>query len=632
MAILSKEAPTRDEILAMRDDRKSIYAKYHAELEMDEDFDRWSSTKEGRAIAMKYLEGFPKGYVPKVLPLATLGVESGLNSIFVGETPLVDIDMPQGSHRKDEREREHEEEIENWCRAWMHRVDTMQMSSVFRDLLRKQIVCGMGVLYYPPQWDLYPDPPDKSKHLDKDAWERYEREKANCFPWSGIRSVHPRNCYPDPDNDLPQDLIIEEDVSLAAMLKAYPHLKENPKFTGRAAGRLTGSERTSKRLIYCSASYYAVFIDEIPALTEKEDGANKEGVAPNPTRRPWFRVVDGGFGDADHRGRPEYRFKGRIRDTRDIIIRLMTDINIIERVRMFAAFPPLLVRGQMPDASDADKVAKQYTYGPGIVQAIPPGITFEKPPVHEVPPDVFRDLQESKSQYQMAYGVDPLTGQYRDEPASGLRTRLAQARAPYRTPKRNAEQAIAGMLEDILLGQLPELDGPVLVESLKLSRPVPDGIVIHVDLSPPTEEELQARREVAKQLLELGVSHRTVLSEQLDIDDPKAEMVQRAIEDIGKQGPIIESIVRTVIGQYQRFLMERRPDLAAALGMEDTMPQATNLQNPGQGGQQVQEQPQEFVPQPGLGGVQQPGMQQAPAPVGGAAEVQQAAQQMAGAR
>lgn len=619
--MLTIERPTDQDIFAMRDDRRSFYAVLHREMAIDEDYFRWSSTQDGRAIAARYMTNFPKDFVPKVLPLARMGIESGLNSIIVGDTPLVDVDLPVGSHRDEALEQAHEEEIENWCQAWMHRVDTGSMESLFRDLLTKMLVCGMGVLYYPPQWDVYPKKPEHGRRTktQREAWAKYERERAACFPWAGIRSVHPRNCLPDPDHDPPEDLIIEEDVSLGAMLQAYPHLREHDKFRNRVDYRAGGVERTSKRLIYCSANFVATYIDDVPVL-DTSDGADEYGVAENPTKRPWFRVAAGGFGDADALGKPEHKFKGRIRDTRDVIIRLMTDINIIEQIRMVAAFPPLLVQGQLPDASDADKVAAQYTYGAGAIQAIPPGITFLSPPIHQVPPDVFRDLQESKQQFQLCYGVDPLTGQYRDEPASALRTRLQQARAPYRTPKKNAEQAVAAMLEDILVGQLPEMDGPVLVQSLKLTRPVPEGVMLTVNFSLPTEDEQAARRAEGAQLLEMGVSRRHVFSEYLDIDDPNAEIVERKAEDIVEQAPLIEAITRVVIGEFSQFLQAKHPHLAAALGQEQTMPQAGN-------GQQVAPAAPDpsgalgYVPAPGAG-VQLPGEQPPPAVVAGAAELQ----------
>jgi hypothetical protein len=165
------------------------------------------------------------------------------------------------------------------------------------------------------------------------------------------------------------------------------------------------------------------------------------------------------------------------------------------------------------------------------------------------------------------------------------------------------EQAIAGMLTDILCAIRDEFDGPVTVwKKLKNGRNlaltldpkrIPAKFHISIDLSPPTEEERDYLMKKGLELLERGlISEERFMTEYADIEDPEAMMIERDAEQIIKLGPVQEWLANSVIEKVQQRI-------AAEQG---TPPQGTPPPAP--------------VPMPGAPGPQ-PGMtgnQQLPAP------------------
>lgn len=532
--------PTKADIMALLSHRRGVvYGTMHQEMTIDQEWD-YAASSSGASPAAKYITGFPADYPIKMAPIAKIGVDVGLNQIMVGETPTVEVVL-LSIHRDDEKDQEDVDNLTAWIKGFLYQVDTYYTESPLRDFVRKPIALGLGCLSYAYVKDRWPIKPEQGKDTpeERESWERYERERLRAFPWD-IRSVHPRNIFHDPDNEPPQDFIEVTKIRKRSMLLRYPHL---------AFGGDLNDNSEVERIIYCSNDWYAVYVADQPALTA-EDGADDDGVAPNPFDLCWYKLAWSGLGDLDEQGRMEFRGKGLIRDARDVLKMHITLLNVLEVLRVTTALTPRQVIAD--EEAEAVEAAKTLVYGPMSVWPHSRRVTappMEAPPVPAV---IFQELGETTRLLELIFGPEILRGEYRDDTASGQRQRLAQAKSIYRSIKQNCEQAVAAMIMDVLYIIKNVIQEPVTVWtqmgnkltglSLDPDR-IPNAFLVKIDFSPPTAEEKAFRKQEGLQDLQSGaITMREFRKKYADVDDPDA-MEDAKTEETIWAGPAIQNFI-----------------------------------------------------------------------------------------
>jgi hypothetical protein len=559
------DRPSYEDIKAMLEERRSRYSTLHGEMEIDQDWIYAAATNASNLLA-PYISGFPKGFRMKILPLAEMGVNVATDAIMIGERPSVTVAFPTDLHKSKAAEKQHKNDIKEWCEGFLEQADTRAIESPFRDVVKKGFGLGAGHLSYAIQWDAIPKPPKEKKNTrkGKKAWAEYEHERAYCFPFD-VKSIHPLSLFPDPNNDPPLDYIEETEVDLRSICQKYPHLlDQKPEWAQklRPSASEAGASNAVKRVTYVSKKYFAQYIDDVPLLIE---GADEDGVADNPSGYLWIRTAYSGFGEQDDKGRLEYRVRGIVRSARDSMAAIIADFNDTEVMRNIIAFPPLIFGHE--DEAKAQQYRDEFRYGPAESLVTDGRLQLSLPPQPDVPQAVFQNAEIANQILQLLYGPDIQRGVHREDTAAGQRTRLRQAQMPYQTMKVAMEQAIAGMLTDILCAIRDEFDGPVTVwKKLKNGRNlaltldpkrIPAKFHISIDLSPPTEEERDYLSKKGLELLERGlISEERYMTEFADanIEDPEAEMIERDAEMIIKLGPVQEWLANSAIEKTQQRL------------------------------------------------------------------------------
>ncbi len=614
------DRPDRESIFQMLEERKARYATLLKEMEIDQTWIYAASTSNSGKLE-PYIQGFPKEFRLKVLPLAEMGVNVATDAIMIGERPTVTVALPTDLHRSKAEEKQHKNDLKEWCEGFLEQVDTRYIESPWRDVVKKGFGLGAGIISYAINWDAIPKPPKEKKNTRKGkiAWATYEYERKYCFPFD-IVSKHPMTIFPDPDSDPPFDYIEEVEVDLRSMCRKYPHLLDkHPEWAAhlRPAAGEAGAGRPVTRVTYVSGKYFAQYVDREPLLIE---GADEDGVAENPCGYLWLRTVYSGFGEQDDKGRLEYRVKGLVRSARDTMASAIANFNSLEVMRQITAFAPLHF-AHPAGSEEAQRQAENFTYGPAQSFFSDAELRLQNVPTPQVPQVVFQNQEVVNSILQLHFGPDIQRGVHRDDTAAGQRTRLRQAQAPYQTMKVAMEQAISGVLHDILCAIRDEFDGPVTVwkklrngrnQAITLDpKRIPAKFNITIDLSPPTEEERDYLIKKGLELLERGViSEEQFMTEYADIEDPEAMMIERDAEQIIKLGPVQEYIANAAIEKVQQRIMTEQ-------GAPPPMPmQGAPGPQPGMTGSQMLPAPAEDM-SVGPGGFTLDGAQPAPEPMAG---------------
>lgn len=536
--------PGYDEITTWKQERQSLFGALHEQIGIDETFLASSAVWADKRLE-QYLHGLPRGFRAKIPPIGRRGVTTARNQVMVGETPKVSVLLPPKPRQNPRDAIKQRETLERKLQALLWQIDTT--SSVETPLITFMDHClglGRGILSYPVAWDRWKDDPfqqrDGSRRAPKNAKERLEdrrwqENRARQLPWR-VSAIHPRKCLWDPHHDVPEDVILEEKVSVRAILRRYPHLW-TPDLEG-------GQHREGTLLTFVCPDYYGLWLDGVPLLTKK-DGANGDGIAPNSSGIMWFRFADSGYGQSTFEGEWELRVQGLIRPIRDVLATYIVAWNQIETMRGVYAFPPMDITG--PTKEEAEEAKGDLEYGPGSAFPHGPGIVAQPMPLPTVPNDAWRTMEISQQMLAEWFGDPVLSGQYQADPTSEQHARrLNQAKAPLKPAAQGGQQAVAAMLMDLCYQIKHDLDGPVTVmnaqngiETLDASDIV-DGMRILVDFTPPTKDELEQDHAEMRQRLEMGlVSTHRVMEVDPQIDDVDLEMDTIEAEKLRQSEPVL---------------------------------------------------------------------------------------------
>lgn len=565
------DRPTQSWVMAQLAERRTRLSSLRAAMVKEEDF--LLGTADGnRQRLLQHLTGLPPGMTGiKLLPIARDAVDVGKMQVVTGETPTITVELPEEAHRVDDREREAREELEDKLRALSWFVDR-HGQAVINELTEHTLAHGLGVLAFPYLPDKMPKHPLDGAN-PKDAEERalmarYSRARNEAFPFD-VRVAHPTTVFWDLYHTQPEDVIEEQTVP-----------------SGAFAELLTEDERkvqSVKLVVYCSREWYGCWLGGRPLLTP-DDGADGDGIAPNPTGILWYRFAYSGMGTNASDGDWLYRIKGLLRDGLDVIAAYITAYNQMENIRALHAFTTVEIIGETEEARA--KAKADSTFGPYGTWEHPPDVRMQYVNPPNVPQVIVAQLEEARRQLEVHFGPEILRGIFRDDTATGQRTRLSQAKAPYRPTKQSVQDCWAGMLMDIqymvkyVMDEALQIPSPAGGVVTLAPKDIVDNAWTMVDLSPPTQEEKGYKLEDVKAKRELGIiSLRRAISDASDGEvDPEEELAQLDAEVLAESP------------QYQSMVYDAAVQLAAQkLGIDPAA--LTGGQSPQPQGQSQEQQP-----------------------------------------
>ena len=567
-------APTREEIFQWLEERRSLLTPLHKEMSIDQDFDSWSSRYQSY-VAKKYITGLPKNFPVKTPPIAQMGVDIGLNNIFVGDTAAVKTVMARNSYTGDdyaEKMAEDASYLTECAVALLTATDLYSTESPYRDFVRKALALGAGFLHYCIDYQSWGDPPfgkdgdgkpvDGRNAEEREELRKWQERRMRTVPFS-IQSVHPRTVFFDPHHDPPRDYIREDWISLTVAKREHPHVDQYAVKNVRSSGR---NQTLVRRVMYFSDDYLGCWLDTQAVYTAND------GVIPNPSGLAGHRMSLGGFGDKDDVGSWDVRIKGIIRDARDIVLMKIMNLNIKEAMKLTTGFPPIDAEGDTKQ--DAIEAMEGFEYGPGAIWHHGKNVKAKAFEVPRVPEVLYRQDEEVDRLLEMKFGPEILRGIYRDDTATGQATRVSIAQAPYRAAKYACQQAVAAMLHDLFYMIKYELretvwapgpSGPIQIDPKKIPNA---RFTFTVDFSPPTEEEKAFKRKSVMEDYDAGALMQYELIEELRPGvDGKEKVIEiradRLVEAV-LQSPQIMALIE------QRFMAARglgQPEAPAIEGL-----------------------------------------------------------------
>lgn len=511
---------------------RSTLSAMHAQMLVA---DEWIHADETPSPVIKYInKGFPPDHQWIIDSYAWTVLNRLVNQSYTGEAPQITYELSaryKDSHEKTWEETQRKHTV--WGQGIAFHI-AHQMENPFLDAHYQQLGPGLGGLTFQRDYDGYGSPPERERNTpeQQEAWENFEQQRRTSLPWR-VESLHPTWIFFDTGNPVPQWYIIEKPVSLRAMAARYPKLGLNPQ---------EQSDSTDALYVeFCSDRWYGCWVNG-EAITPHEN-ADEDGIAPNGLGHTWVELAWSGLGKLDSRGSWHRRGVGMVqRGIANFKSLTFSDnwLNLIERSMI-----PKIIASNQDGPEEAARETEDFDPLEGAVAAL--GKTqirwLESP---NVPAAVIANIQARKQAIAQQFGPDVLSGEYKSEPASKFASRLEQARAPVRTPKKNLEQAIANILSWMLwdVKHEPDLqDGVGVSYSLKKGGAQlyadlkPDDAVLdgkwQVDISPLTPEEKAFKVEDAAQKEQnRWWSKQRAMKEGGEIDDIGEEMAAMKADEV----------------------------------------------------------------------------------------------------
>lgn len=548
--------PTQQQVFELLEERRALFAAMHAAIL---DAEKWFFAYERNSPVLPDIrKGFPAGVDFDIPASGWQMVNRAKNSITSAEVPQALYELPDSYKDDHQQAADDEKAVQLADQAILHHVVTRSVVNPFDDALQNQLAVGLGVLYYPLDYDGLGEPPEHGRGTaeEQEAWEAYEWRRAEALPWA-VSSLHPTWVFPDPDDDDgAQDgvLLIERPVSLAAMQRRYPDLQlgaGNSSTAGAGAGGAAGSGKTATWVEYISPAWYGCWVNG-QAVTP---GGNADGLAPNHRGFVWAQLAWSGFGKTDRDGAWERRGIGLLQLGANNFRREAFNSNWLQLIKR-AYIPKLIAQGDT--AADAAEETRDVDPSEPSMIALGRTVSLSWLETPDIPAALVADIRHNDQDRESLFGPGVLSGENRSEPASKFSARLEQARGPYRTPAANMEQAIANFLNHCHwdLKHEPDLhDGyrrtwrqgrgtEMRRYSVHLKpEQIHLGGKITIDLSPmtPQDKAFVAQEAIAKRDAGL-ISTDTAMKKGAEVDDTDEEWAQIIAEKVLQSDAVIGAL------------------------------------------------------------------------------------------
>lgn len=272
--------------------------------------------------------------------------------------------------------------------------------------------CTYGMWCFESLYDpnKLPDEPEhQAGESDKDFADRmsiYNGELYDALP-IGIRAVHPRNVYPDPNGEF---MIIEEPKTLMQAKAEWPNISVQLTIGGIVqSGIITGGAiQDAIQVGYFSKQYRAIYVNGTPALA----AADEEGVIEHDYGHIPYVIGFSGLGNEDKSAKPEKQAVGLIRYLRALLRSESFAYSVYNIVLKSHSWPITFVSG--PGAAAIANIKLKF----GKIYEKPPGVTIEEY-IQSPPPEMVMAHMQYTSAVLSASGAPR---SIRGLPESGVRS------------------------------------------------------------------------------------------------------------------------------------------------------------------------------------------------------------------
>lgn len=428
-----------------------------------------------------------------------------------------------------------------------------QSPNPIKTCFKKQLLRGEGyyfVLLDESRWEKEPE--RKEGEGEDDFEKRHERWELDCidnFPIE-FKSPDAMNIYPSQDHvrGVPRDVIIEYPRTVGEVKAKYPKWS-NPK-------KRTGS--TVQWVEYWSKDYRAYWADWEPVLVSEYF---EDGILPNT----WGFVpsvhIFGGFGIEDPDGKPEilarsllYAYRSRITALQRAVSFQDSDVALHSHRTGVVKHP----QGGAEAEAEARKYAAEITHAPGQQRVeVADGPAYELDEGAPINEALFAQSQYLQSLIEQSSHISLLSGYTPRSVTSGVQQGMALgwARADYEDAIRNQEAGLSVAIGMVLRLIETVLKKPVTVRATVVEekgetrqdivlKPEDIDSFYTVDMKFRAEDRAAAdvRKMTGLRAKNEGIlSHRTVLGEYWDVDDPEAELIQIYAEREIEENPILRA-------------------------------------------------------------------------------------------
>ena len=532
--------------------------------------------------------GLPEEYKDEgvVLPTARDIVDAGTNhiaTVFARFLRPMRGDSPEA--------REQAEMLRKFDTAMFYRTKMEAGVSPWRTASKHGCEYGMWCfesLYDP---DKLPDEPEQQKGESDDDFEGrmdiYNGELYDTLPII-IRTVHPRNVYPDPNGDF---FIIEEPKTLMQAKAEWPNLSVQLTVSGIISG--VGKDIT--QVSYFDKEYRAIYVNRVPALS----AADTEGVIAHDYGHIPYVVGYSGLGNADKSSKPEKRAVGLIRYLRNLLRSESFAYSVYNIVLKSHSWPITFVSG--PGAAALSNIKLKF----GKIYEKPPGVTIEDY-VKSPPSDMVMQHMEYTSSI-LAASAAPRS--VRGLPEAGVRSGtdrsliIAEARLKYDSILEQMQLTTAKVMsnctkiaervvpEDFhIWAKSPDEEFDFRIDRAKIKH----HYTTFVEFTTTSPEEEARRHADMMNLVKSGIiSSATGRRRYLSHIDPEVEDIRVEAEKLRNSQPVMEVLAQIIAselaGEAARLVKIKQLKAGqlpsqAALSGPGMAQQMSSMMRQGQGG------------------------------------------------
>ena len=537
------ERVTRETIMARYRGSDEALGNAHKNLETVDKYLHISQEFVETDILAEYLNlaGFPKPFHAKAPAIPRFAVDMAVANIMTGNEPELKVYYPTHYEEAPQSYTDRIDEMLGGLKGLQHAIITRKSENPIRQTVWHEFGHGLGVLATPPSSkDMWPDPPfgkmgNKPRQgrnaKQRQQYAQWERKRHNGVPVD-MYPVHPRNAFFDPDCDPWQWFVERRMVSSDALRAQFP----------RQAHRWSqGNSKTQELLIYCDPEWYACYYGNEPLL-DGQDGADEDGVAPNPCGDLWYDGMWSGMGDVGEDGDFKYRMVGLILPNIPAFRMYYTELNVIEAVRQINGFPNMQliprqgmsVEQMLSPAAVAEAAAAKGGMGPGKINELRYW-QIAPTPMPDVSQALMQAFDESRRLIEIGIGPSVLRGEWKDEPAIARAGRVSQARLPFMAGKYSAEQALSNAYWKMLQSFKAQESDPYVrtypaAGRKRFGQLKPEHVTldmqISANLTPPTFDEVAEKqaRVYEGYKLKLISRRKAMLLDDTIPEDPEQDM------------------------------------------------------------------------------------------------------------
>ena len=427
-----------------------------------------------------------------------------------------------------------------------------QSPNPIKEAFKKILLRGEGyfqVLLDESRWDKEPvkEKGESGEDFEK-RHQRWEMDCASVFPID-FKSPDAMNIYPSLRGTIPRDVVVTYNRSAGEVKEQYPAWR-NPKNKK--------SQTPVQWVEYWDKDWRAYFVDWEPVLTS---AFFPDGILPNQWGFVPFVHIFSGFGVEDASGKPETLARSALYPYRSLITALQRAESFMDSdVALYSHRTGVVsTDASGPEAEmAAQRYASQITVAPGRVRVeTPDGPKFAFDSPIEINQALFAHSANLQGLIEQRTHISLLSGYAPRGVTSGIQQGMALgwARADYEDAICSLEKGLS-----VAAGMVLRLIEMVLKKPVTIRATVVEGkAVMRKDIVLKPEEidgnytvnmrfraEDKAAADVKKmtglRALQQGLlSHRTVLGDFWDVDDPEAELIQLWAEQDVQENPVLRA-------------------------------------------------------------------------------------------